>query len=128
MPGHASAPPPRDCQTAFQKVATDCVHLIERNRRSAIAADPEAIHAMRVELTRLRAAVRELRWLNSALGNARDRDVTANYTRRKRYRGWAKDGRIGERRDSWGSILARTRRECGLERHQVPDGSKSDAS
>lgn len=109
MPGHASAPPPRDCQTAFQKIATDCVQLIERNHTSATAADPEAIHAMRIELTRLRAAVRffssmvkdeawsriskELRWLNSALGNARDRDVTANYTRRKRYRSWAKGSR-----------------------------------
>ncbi len=125
MPGHASAPP-RDCQTAFQKIATDCVHLIERNRRSAIAADPEAIHGMRIELTRLRAAVRffspmvkdevwlplrkELRWLNSSLGNARDRDVTANYTRRKRYRSWAKGSRreVGREQDKAHRSLART--------------------
>jgi hypothetical protein len=33
----------------------------------------------------------ELRWLNAALGIARDQDVTANYARRKRYRRWAKD-------------------------------------
>jgi CHAD domain-containing protein len=107
--GHASAPSPHECQTAFQKIATDCVRQIRRSRRLAIAADPDAIHTMRIELTRLRAAVRffspmvkdeawsplrkELRWLNSALGNARDRDVTANYTRRKRYRSWAKGSR-----------------------------------
>jgi CHAD domain-containing protein len=64
---------------------------------------------MRIELTRLRAAVlffspmtdddswpginKELRWLNSALGKARDHDVTANYARRKRYRRWAKGSR-----------------------------------
>jgi CHAD domain-containing protein len=72
----------------------------------AIAADPEAIHTMRVELTRLRAAVlffspitddvawlginQELRWLNSALGEARDDDVTASYLQRRRYHRWAK--------------------------------------
>ncbi|MBP1092680.1 CHAD domain-containing protein [Bradyrhizobium diazoefficiens] len=109
VPAHASAPSPCDCQTAFQKIATACVRQIRRSRRSAIAADPDAIHTMRIELTRLRAAVRffspmvkdeawspirkELRWLNSALGNARDHDVTANYTRRKRYRSWAKGSR-----------------------------------
>lgn len=109
VPGHASALSPLDCQTAFQKIAEGCVHLIEGSRRSAMAADPEAIHVMRIELTRLRAAVRffapmvkdaawplirkELGWLNSALGNARDHDVTANYTRRKRYRRWAKHSR-----------------------------------
>lgn len=103
-----SSPPPSplDCGTAFQTIAKNCVHLIQRNRKSAIAADPEAIHAVRIELTRLRAAVlffspmikdaawglirMELSWLNSALGKARDDDVTANYTRRKRYRSWAK--------------------------------------
>ena len=46
-----------DCQTAFQTIAKECVHLIQSGRKSAIAADPEAIHAMRIELTRLRAAV-----------------------------------------------------------------------
>ena len=61
---------------------------------------------MRIELTRLRAAVlffspmakdtawvqirNEVRWLNAALGEARDHDVTARYTRRKRYRRWAR--------------------------------------
>ena len=61
---------------------------------------------MRIELTKLRAAVLffspmvddaewsridgNLRWLNSALGKARDNDVTMTYTRRKRYRDWAR--------------------------------------
>jgi CHAD domain-containing protein len=109
LPRHGPPPTSLDCGTAFQRVARNCVQLIQSNRRSAIAADPEAIHAMRIELTRLCAAVlffspmvkdvawsqirKELSWLNSALGKARDHDVTANYTRRKRYRSWAKRSR-----------------------------------
>jgi CHAD domain-containing protein len=101
-----SAPSALDCQAAFQSIAKSCINLIQDHRQAAIAADPEAIHIMRMELTRLRAAVlffspmtdndawpginKELRWLNSALGRARDHDVTANYARRKRYRRWAK--------------------------------------
>jgi len=98
-----------DCQTAFQRIAESCARLIQRSRKSAIAADPEAIHTMRIELTRLRAAVlffapmtndiggspisKELRWLNAALGAARDHDVNMSYARRKRYRSWAKRSR-----------------------------------
>ncbi len=104
--GDETAPSLLDCQIAFQRIAKQCVHLIQNSRKSAVAADPDAIHAMRIELTRLRAAVlffspmvkdaawppirKELSWLNSALGKARDNDVTANYTRRKRFRRWAK--------------------------------------
>jgi CHAD domain-containing protein len=100
---------PLDCQTAFQAIARSCVTLIQDNRKAAIAADPEAIHIMRIELTRLRAAViffspmtdddawpkldKALRRLNSALGTARNHDVTANYARRKRYRRWARSSR-----------------------------------
>lgn len=98
-----------DCQTAFRRIAKSCARLIQRNRKSAIAADPEAIHTMRIELTRLRAAVlffapmtnniavspisREFRWLNAALGAARNHDVNMSYARRKRYRSWAKRSR-----------------------------------
>jgi CHAD domain-containing protein len=104
-----SAPSAPDCQRAFQSIAKSCVDLIRDHRKAAIAADPEAIHSMRIELTRLRAAVlffspmtdddiwpginKELRWLNSALGKARDHDVTANYAQRRRYRRWAKNSR-----------------------------------
>jgi len=95
-----------DCQTAFRRIAANCVHLIQTSRKSAMAGDPRAIHKMRIELTRLRAIVlffspmtkdiawlrlkKKLRWLNSALGKARDHDVTMIYARRKRYRNWAK--------------------------------------
>ena len=54
----SSVPSLLDCQAAFQTTAKGCVHLIQGSRKFAVAADPEAIHAMRIELTRLRAAVR----------------------------------------------------------------------
>jgi len=106
---HVSTPAGLDCQTAFQKIARNCAHLIQEQRQTAIEADPDAIHTMRIELTRLRAAVlffspmteddawpeieKELRWLNSGLGKARDHDVTVSYARRKRYRRWARSSR-----------------------------------
>jgi CHAD domain-containing protein len=36
---------------------------------------------------------KELRWLNSALGKARDHDVTMNFTKQTRYRFWARSCR-----------------------------------
>ena len=106
---HASILAGLDCQTAFQKIARNCVHLIQEQRETAIEADSDAVHTMRIELTRLRAAVlffspmtdddawpeieKELRWLNSGLGKARDHDVTVSYARRKRYRRWARSSR-----------------------------------
>jgi CHAD domain-containing protein len=104
-----SPPFPGECKTTFQQIARSCVHLIQANSKSAIAADSDAVHRMRIELTRLRAAAlffspmiaddawpaisKELKWLNSALGKARDRDVTVSYTCRKRYRRWANRSR-----------------------------------
>ena len=95
-----------DCQTAFQNIAKSSVNLIRDQGKAATASNPEATHSMRIELARLRAAVlffvpmtdddawprinKEIQWLNSALGKARNRDVTARYARRKRYRRWAK--------------------------------------
>jgi CHAD domain-containing protein len=105
-----SVSPAPDCQAAFQTIAKSCVDAIRDYRETAVTGDPEAIHTMRIELTRLRAAVlffspmtrddtwpeinKELRWLNSALGKARDHDVTAKYIQRRRYRQWAKSSRL----------------------------------
>lgn len=108
-----------NCQAAFLHIAQDCLRLIRDNRRFAMDADPEAIHAMRIELTRLRAAVsffspmardaawrrlrKEVRWLNETLGKARDLDVTTSQAERKRYRRWASRSLSG---------LERTRDKC----------------
>ncbi len=101
-----------DCVTAFQTIALDCVAAIEGHHSSACAGDVEAVHQIRIAITRLRAAVmlfapivvdgewprlkEEIAWLNGALGAARDSDVVLEYARRKEYRAWARC-MIGER-------------------------------
>lgn len=129
---HSSALSLLDCQTAFKEIAKNCVHLIRDHRKGAIEADPDAIHTMRIELTRLQAAVlffspmtdddawpginKELRWLNSALGKARDHDVTANYARRKRYRRWARSSRRAMMR-AQGKVDRRLRKKLASARY-----------
>jgi CHAD domain-containing protein len=94
-----------DCATAFQKIALDCVAKVRTQHGSACAGDAEAVHQIRVAITRLRAAVsffapitvdaewrrlkKELAWLNASLGAARDSDVVVEYADRERYRAWA---------------------------------------
>src|SRR5581483_10776428 len=93
------------CLTCFQRIASTCLQMIESDRELAIAADPKAVHRMRIALTRLRAAALffapvsvdatwpgidlQLRWLHRVLGRARNRDVTIEYADRRRYRRWA---------------------------------------
>ncbi|MCK1638289.1 CHAD domain-containing protein [Bradyrhizobium sp. 157] len=94
-----------DCATAFQTIALDCIASIKAQHSSACAGNAEAVHQIRVAITRLRAAVaffapivvdaewlrlkKEIAWLNGPLGAARDNDVLVEYARRKRYRAWA---------------------------------------
>jgi CHAD domain-containing protein len=101
-----------DCATAFQAMALGCVAAIEAHHGSACAGDAEAVHQIRVAITRLRAAVaffapvvvdaewlrikKEIAWLNGPLGAARDSDVVVEYSRRKRYRAWSQR-MIGQR-------------------------------
>lgn len=96
-----------DCATAFQAMARDCLAHLQAQRSGTIAGDAEALHQMRVAISRLRAAVvffapmtsdaawpklkTELVWLNALLGDARDADVIAALAHRKRYRKWAAD-------------------------------------
>ena len=116
MPGRnkVSSPANLDCATAFQKIAQDCVTGIKAHHSRARAGDVEAVHQIRVAITRLRAAVaffepiavdavwrrlkKEIAWLNISLGAARDSDVVADYARRKRYQAWAQQA-IGDRLD-----------------------------
>jgi len=86
-------------------IALDCVAAIDAQHAGACAGDVEAVHQIRVAITRLRAAVaffapvvvdaewlrlkQEIAWLNGPLGAARDSDVLAEYADRKRYRAWA---------------------------------------
>jgi CHAD domain-containing protein len=95
-----------DCAGAFQKIALNAVGAIRAHHAGACTGDAEAVHQVRVAITRLRAAVaffapvvadaewlrlkREIAWLNGPLGDARDSDVVAEYARRKKYRAWAR--------------------------------------
>jgi CHAD domain-containing protein len=83
----------------------DCVAAIKAHHGRACAGDTEAVHQVRVAITRLRAAVaffasiaadaewlrlkKEIAWLNGPLGAVRDYDVVMEYARRKRYCAWA---------------------------------------
>ena len=103
-----------DCATAFQKITLGCVADIKAHHSSACAGDAEAVHQIRVAITRLRAAVsffapivvdaewrrlkEEIAWLNGPLGAARDSDVVVEHARRKQYRAWAQD-MVGEQFD-----------------------------
>jgi CHAD domain-containing protein len=100
-----------DCATAFQKIALGCVRAVKAHHAGACTGDAEAVHQIRVAITRLRAAVaffapivadaewlrlkQEIAWLNGPLGAARDGDVVLEYARRKRYRVWTQ-AMIGE--------------------------------
>ena len=105
-----------DCATAFQTMTLGCVADIKAHHSSACAGDAEAVHQIRVAVTRLRAAVafftpivvdaewrrlkEEIAWLNGPLGAARDSDVVVEYARRKRYSAWAQrviGGRLDQR-------------------------------
>jgi CHAD domain-containing protein len=99
-----------DCASAFRKIALDCIAAIEAHHEAACAGSAEAVHQLRVAITRLRTAVAffapiasdaewrrlkaEIVWLNGYLGAARDSDVMLAQARRKQYRSWA-DGAFG---------------------------------
>ena len=85
------------CQSAFQQIARQCVASVRRHHAAACLGNPEAIHQIRIALTKLHAARKffatmtrdaawpklkeELGWLNEALGAARDSDVATNYAK-----------------------------------------------
>jgi CHAD domain-containing protein len=79
------------CDTAFRVIARRCLVNLTANHEATCVGDPEALHQMRIALTRLRTALsffspmvadskreqvrRELKWLNAHLGAVRDLDV-----------------------------------------------------
>jgi inorganic triphosphatase YgiF len=109
------------CRACFQRIASRCLQMIESHHNLSIVAEPDAVHGMRMEITRLRAAAlffvpttddaawpdldRQLRWLNSALGKARNRDVAVEYADRKHYRRWAGHSRRTLLRSQEGSSM-----------------------
>ncbi len=82
-------------EQGFRVIIRNCLQHIAANHAGVLRAnDPEAIHQMRVGLRRMRSALRlfgswdslpqtlkqELRWLDEALGAARDADVLTIHT------------------------------------------------
>lgn len=79
------------CQDAFRAIARGCLDDLVANQEAACEGDREALHQIRIALTRLRAARSflssfipssewsrlkgELKWLNKHLSRARDLDV-----------------------------------------------------
>lgn len=79
------------CQGAFRAIARGCLNDLVANQEATCEGDREALHQMRIALTRLRAArsffssfitssewsrlKAELKWLNKHLSRARDLDV-----------------------------------------------------
>ena len=83
------------CDTAFRVVARGCLWDLTANQEAAYRGDPEALHRMRIALTRLRTAIsffspmvadpqrarirNELKWLHAHLGAVRDLDVAIEW-------------------------------------------------
>lgn len=123
-----------DCAAAFQKIALDAVRAVRTHQARARAGDAEAVHQIRVGITRLRAAVaffapivadaqwlrvkREIAWLNGSLGAARDSDVVLGHARRQRYRGWVQAliGELEQHRMQDHRRLARCLRSARMKR------------
>jgi inorganic triphosphatase YgiF len=120
-------------QTALAAIAAECIAQVETNAAGMLAsADPEYLHQLRVGWRRVRSLLklaalvipagsvepleRELRWLGSVLGPARDCDVFALETLPKvatEFRGEREIARLRAR------ASARRRRLCGLARAAV---------
>jgi CHAD domain-containing protein len=107
---HPRLTPVLACDTAFRVVARRCLRDLTANHEATCRGDPEALHQMRVGLTRLRTAISffspmvadaqrtrirdELKWLHTHLGAVRDLDVAierleaASKQRPHDYRSW----------------------------------------
>lgn len=83
------------CQEAFRVIARGCLDDLAANQQATCEGDREALHQMRIALTRLRAIRSffssvvsssewsylkdELKWLNKHLSRTRDLDVTLKW-------------------------------------------------
>jgi CHAD domain-containing protein len=111
------------CRTALQLIARSCLADFKRHGRAAGDGDADALHRMRIALTRLRTAIRffapavddpawtnlqqQAAWLSRQSGQARDIDVALARQRTKGAAGWsAKPWR--DRRDGLYRRLRRT--------------------
>jgi CHAD domain-containing protein len=94
-----------DCRDAGRRAFLREAGAFRHFQTAAIKGDAEAVHQLRIAITRLRAAAlffspfindqawpfldMEFGWINSVLGKARDCDVMIELSQRKHYRHWA---------------------------------------
>src|SRR5579864_4311396 len=87
----ASASTTMTCEAAFRKIARQYLHGVAEQHRAACEGSADAVHDMRIALTRLRTSIAffspmvdgdelsrisvELKWLHAHLGIVRDLDV-----------------------------------------------------
>lgn len=86
------------CEAALQAISRGCVEELKRHGRAAAGGDAEALHRIRIALTRLRTAIRffapavddawkvlqrQAAWLSRQSGVVRDIDVALQRQRRK---------------------------------------------
>ena len=115
--------PGMTCETAFRTIARRCVDNLSVNQDATMRGNREALHKMRVALTRFRTAVSffspmvldpewtrlkgELKWLKDYLSAARDLDVAMETFRTKKgnrvhpksdIRAWEKRWSVSRRR------------------------------
>jgi CHAD domain-containing protein len=121
------------CDTAFRIVAGHYLRDLTAHHQATCEGDVDAVHQMRLALTRLRTAIafflpmvggpqqarlgEELKWLNTHLGAVRDLDVAIErlkeiYKRRPRaeYRSWSRERAESQRRLTRALRSARYRR------------------
>lgn len=95
--------PTMTCEAAFRTAATYYVNQLTAQHKDTVAGEAEALHVMRVALTRLRATIAlfspmvegddemrlaaELKWLHAHLGIVRDLDVALERLAKIRRRG-----------------------------------------
>ena len=122
------------CDSAFRAAAYGCLQEVIKNQDSACDGDIEALHCIRINLTRLRTLAsffspiicksqwlrlkRELKWLNGYLGAARDMDVLmvqfeTNEASQPDFSFYAR-----EARRKWISSRRRMTRAIGSQRYQ----------
>ena len=108
------------CDTAFRIVARRCLKELTANHAATCEGDADALHHMRIAITRLRTAIAffspmvagpqgarirdELKWLNAHLGVVRDLDVAIERLRKidkqrhqADYRSWDRERTTNQR-------------------------------
>ena len=120
------------CDAAFRTAATHYLGQLTAQHQETAAGEPDALHAMRVALTRLRTSIlffspmvagveqmrlaAELKWLNAHLGMVRDLDVALERLTKIKHRRGVTDRSWKRERAACQRILSRALRSSRYRR------------